>query len=227
MLYGEDWLQDPLRKIESGSYKFRKLKSVEDKQNDLWQSFHFSTRLKLDAADYFCRQVFGAASRPDDLGLPLLAHRQLKWYLDAFFFELMSAYDTLLQELNIVYAYDLGLKPKQVRWDTKEGKLKGKLGDRLPKKLVEYMREERGKEWFEKVSWYRNVAAHHSYLWTGWVKGGWGDRPWDYNEHGVSIYYLDKTETLKEDKINVCTELLNKVVQYIHQVWEEMAREFQ
>ena len=87
----EDWLHDPLREIKNGSYKSRQLKTSDDKQNDLWHSFHFSTRLKLDAAEYFCRQVLGAASMPDDIGLPLLAHRHLKWYLDTFFFELMSA----------------------------------------------------------------------------------------------------------------------------------------
>ena len=115
----EDWLQDPLRTTEGSSYRWRKLKSSDERQNDLWYSFHFATRLKLDGADYFCRQTLGAASMPDDLGLPLLAHRQLEWYLGAFFFELVSAYDTLLQELNIVYAYDLALRPKDVRWNNR------------------------------------------------------------------------------------------------------------
>ena len=111
----EDWLQDPLRKIENGTYKTRKLKAPKDNQNGLWFSFHFATRLKLDGADFFCRQALGAASMSDAWGLPLLAHRQLKWNLEAFFFELMSAYDTLLQELNIVYAYDSECKPWHVR----------------------------------------------------------------------------------------------------------------
>lgn len=54
----EDWLQDPLRKIENGSYKRCELKSpTDDKQNDLWFSFHFATRLKLDGADFFCQQA--------------------------------------------------------------------------------------------------------------------------------------------------------------------------
>ena len=82
----EDWLQDPLREIENGTYKTRKLKAPKDKQNELWRVFHFSTRLKLNAADYFCRQMLGAASMSYDFGLPLLAFSQLKWYLDAFFF---------------------------------------------------------------------------------------------------------------------------------------------
>ena len=81
----------------------RELKLPDREPNQRWQSFHSATRLKLDGADFFCRQVLGAASMPDDLGLPLLAHRLLRWYLDAFFFELLSAYDTLLQELGVVY----------------------------------------------------------------------------------------------------------------------------
>jgi len=210
---GEDWLQDPLRGIDN---KFRELKSLSDEQNDLWQSFHFSTRLKLDGADHFCRQVLGAASRPFDLGLPLLADRQLRWYLDAFFFELMSAYDTLLQELNIVC--DLGLKSKDVRWDTLKGK--------LPEKLGKYMEEEREEEWFEKVRKYRNMATHHSYLWTGRWKVTWGDKPWDYSEHGVSMFYLDDAGTLKHEEISACINHLKNMVKHIQQVWKEMAQEF-
>ena len=71
MIGEEDWLEDPLS--EKGR-NYRKLKNP-NKGQDLWKSFHFSTRLKLDAADYFCRQLLGAASMPDNLGLPLLAYR--------------------------------------------------------------------------------------------------------------------------------------------------------
>lgn len=74
----EDWLQDPLMEIGKGSYQYRKPKSPNGEEIKLWQGFHFSTRLKLDGADYFCRQVLGAASRPTELGLPLLAYKQLK-----------------------------------------------------------------------------------------------------------------------------------------------------
>ncbi len=225
MLSSGDWLEDPLRKIENGSYQFCKLKSLDDRQNDLWRSFHFSTRLKLDAADYFCRQVLGAASMPDYLGLPLLANRQLKWYLDAFFFELMSACDTLLQELNIVYAHDLGLKPKQVRWDnTPKGKL---LKDKLPEKLLEYMETGRTKEWFKDVRQYRNMAAHIHYVPTISIQTGWGDKPWDYVEHEMSICYVDDTGKLKEERIGACPTYLKNMVRHIQQVWKEMAQEFQ
>jgi len=211
----EDWLQDPL--------KSRKLKSHDSKQGSLWHSFHFSTRLKLDGAEHFCRQVLGAASMPYDLGLPLLAHRQLKWYLDAFFFELMSAYDTLLQELNIIYAYDLGLKPKQVRWDSKEGRL---LKDKLPEQLLKYMKKEREKEWLRKARQYRNLAAHQAYVPTGEIKTGWGDKPWDYAKHEVSLYY-DDTGQWKNERITACLTYLKKMVEHVQHVWREMVQEFQ
>ena len=178
----------------------------------------FSTRLKLEGADYFCRQVLGAASMPYDLGLPLLAYNQLKWYLDAFFFELMSACDTLLQELNIVYAYDLGLKPEDIRWY----KIKGKL----PKRLVEYMEKERGKEWFDKVRRYRNIATHHYLVPTSSGKVGWGDKPLDYTTHDVSMPYLDNTGNIKSEDINVCKDYLKNMVRYISSVWEKMAEKF-
>jgi len=206
----EDWLQDPLMEISKGSYQYRKLKNLDEKQYELWRIFHYATGLKLNGANFFCTKVIDTARTSEDI--------QLEWYLDAFFFELMSAYDTLLQELNIVYAYDLGLKPEGVRWKA--------IKDKLPTKLSEYMEEEQGKEWFKKVRQYRNTAAHHSYLWTDWQKAGWGDKPWDYDMHEVSIYHLDDTGNIKGERISVCTDLLKRVVEHIHQVWKEMAQEF-
>lgn len=215
----EDWLQDHLVKISKGSYKYRKLKNSTDKQNKSWQSFHFSTRLKLDGADHFCRQALGAASRPDGLGLPLLAHRQLEWYLDAFFFELMSAYDTLLQELNIVYANDLGLTVEQVRWPA--------IKDKLPETLLEYMDKERKEKWFRKLHQHRNRGAHHRQIPTSSWTVGWGDKPWHYAEHAINILYVDPdTEKLQVEKVNVCSDYLGEMVEHIYQVWQKMAPSF-
>lgn len=212
---GRDWLEDPLM---IGYYKFRRLKGCSPEQSDFWQSFHFATRLKLDGAAHFCRQLLGAASLPYDLGLPLSAHRQLKWYLDAFFFELMSAYDTLLQELNVVYAYDKNLKPDDVRYQG--------IKEKLPKKLDQYVKQETGKEWFEKVRKYRNVATHHHPLPTGWQKAGFGDQPLDYDEHKVYIHYLDNTGNMVDEEVNVCVDYLKNMVGYISSVWGMMKERF-
>lgn len=214
----KDWLQDPLRIIEGGSYKSRKLKSHNEQQSRRWQSFHFASRLKLDGADHFCRQVLGAASMPDNLGLPLLAHRQLKWYLDAFFFELWSAYQTLLQELNIVYAYDLGLKPEDVNWKA--------IKDKLPERLTEYMNKEWDKEWFEKVRRYRNMATHHYLVPTDTMQTGFGGQPLDYSVHETHMVYLDDAGNTGREEIKACIEYLKHMVRYISSVWEKMAQEF-
>ena len=215
----EDWLQDPLMRIDRVSYKYHRLKSPADKQDELWQIFHFSTRLKLDGVAHFYRQVVGAASMPDDVGLPLLAYSQLKWYLDAFFFELTSAYETLLQELNIIYAYDLELEPKQVRWDT--------IKDKLPRELFTYMEQEWEKDWFYEVRSHRNLATHHYVVPLASSKVGFGEEPLDYDEHTVSIFCIDKTGNIKSKYIRVCVEYLKDMVRYISSVWEKMAQEFQ
>ena len=225
MIKIEDWLQDPLRKIENGSYKRCELKSpTDDKQNDLWFIFHYATRLKLDGADFFCRQVLGAASMSSDLGLPSLAYEQQKWYLDAFFFELMSACDTLLQELNIVYAYNLGLKPEQVRWNNT--KLNNFM-KKLPINILENITAERGKDWFYKVKRYRDTSTHHYLVPLGSHTIGWGHIPSSRSTHKVSMYYQDKEGNIKNEDINTCRVYLDNVVQLIKNVWKFMAEEFE
>ena len=223
MSSGEDWLQDPLIiRIDRGSDKRRKLKSPDDEQNDLWWSFHFATRLKLNGADHFCRQVLGAASMSYRKGLPLLAHRQLEWYLDAFFFELMSAYDTLLQELNIVY--EIGFKLDEVRWNDKKPT---KFMNALPEKITNYMDIERNKDWFKKVRKYRNMATHHYLVPISSWETGWGDEPLDYTTHEVHIHYLGEGADFKGEDVKMCKKYLNNMVKYIRSVWKEMAGEFQ
>lgn len=214
----EDWLKDPLLEINLGSYKYRKLKSSGDKQNTLWTSRHFAIRLKLDGADFFCRQVLGAVSMPDDQGAYLLTYRLLDWNLSAFFFELMSAYDTLLQELNIVYAYDSGLKPEDVYWD--------KIKDKLPQKVADYMNEEWEKEWFDKVRRYRNMATHHYLVPKIYNKAWWGNNTLDAS-HNVLMNYRDKEGNFKSEDINTCKDYLKNMAKYISSIWQKMAQEFQ
>ena len=116
-----DWLQDPLIAEKEVSFKYKQPKGLNKEIYERWRIFHFATRLKLEGADYFCRLAVGASSRPFELGLDLLAHRLTKWYLDAFFFELASSYDTLLQELNVLYQFNLDID--KVNWKSIKDKL--------------------------------------------------------------------------------------------------------
>lgn len=213
-----DWLEDPLVLREEASFEYKQARSLEEAAYENWKIAHFSTRLKLGGADHFCRLAIGAASMPHDLGLPLLARSQTKWYLDAFFFELMSAYDTLLQELNVVYDINLGVD--KVCWSS--------MKDKLPADLVELMENEWKEGWFKRLRWYRNTATHHMYIATSAFKFGWGEMPWDYDHHGVELYYVDSdtNESIFEDIKVVCPDYLKKVIEHIHAVWGKMAEEF-
>ena len=159
---------------------YRKLKNLDGKQYELWQIFHYATGLKLRGANFFCTKVIDTARTPDDL--------QLRWYLDAFFFELRAACDTLLQELNTVYAYDLQLKPEAVRWKN-WNKIKGKL----PSELVKYLEEERRKDWFCEVQWSRNTTTHHYYLPISRTKI-WSGRDSTYY---AGLQYIDREDKIK------------------------------
>ena len=208
MLNSEDWLQDPLRIVEGGSPKWRKLKSSDERRNELWEwdSFHFATRLKLDGAKFFCTKVIDIARTPED---------ELEWYLDGFFFELMAACDTLLQELNTVYAYDLQLKPEAVRWN--------KIKDKLPDELVKYVEEERRKDWFCEVQWYRNTTTHHYHIPKTSLRRH--DPP--YSADYVGLGYIDKEGRSKIREIIICKDYLSNMVNYISSVWQIMAEKFE
>jgi len=198
----KDWLQDPL--MENNNY--RKLKSHNTEQYKDWRLFHYTTRLKLNGANFFCTKVIDIARTSED---------ELEWYLDAFFFELMAACDTLLQELNTVYAYDLQLKLEAVRWN----KIKGKL----PNELVKYMEEERRKDWFCEVQWYRNTTTHHYRI----PKTSSRRHDSLHSASYVGLQYINKEGEIEIKEISICKDYLSNMVNYISSVWGMMAQEFE
>ena len=212
----DDWLQDPL--IKEGSFEHKQPAGLNEQIYKKWRTFHFATRLKLDGADYFCRILLGAASRPIDLGLPLLAHRLTKWHLDALFFELMSAYDTLLQELNVLYEVNLNIE--QVKWKA--------IKDNLPNNLRDLMKKERDTEWFKRLSWYRNTTTHQAYVPISSLQSGSGAHRLDYDYHEVSLQYFDnKAGQIKEERVDkACPSYLENMVRHIQTVWHKLAEEF-
>lgn len=207
MPLSEDWLQDPLEEIR------RNIGSTGDEWRRKWGSFHFSTRIKLEGADFFYRQALGAASISDEVGFPLLAHRQTEWYMSAFLFELMSAYATLLQELNALYS---NLDVKDVRFDN--------IKDELPGTIREIMSEVRGKTWFKELQQHRNRGAHHSYIPKDTMIVGFGDRPWDKysQDYQVNIQYIDKDGNLNRKDIKAFSQYLSDMINHINEVWKQL-----
>lgn len=213
----EDWLDDPLMKFNKrkGSLTYRKPK-ISKTEAERWHSFHFATRLKLEGAVHFLRQLFGSVSLPEDKGLYLLAHRQMLWYTDAFFFELCSAYDTLLQELNIIYRCVDG---ERFYWKD--------IKPKLPKKLGNMMQDEYDAKWFIKVRSYRNRVTHHLHAPTVRSTMGWGELPWHQRVTRVDIGYFDEeTNKFETEDMKVCEDYLEKMIDLIYNVWTEMAEKF-
>jgi len=210
MSNGEDWLQDPLMEIGKGSYRYRKLKSPNEKQYQEWRLFHYSTRLKLKGANFFYTKVIDTARTSED---------ELRWYLDAFFFELIAACDILLQELNIIYEYDLDLQPNKVRWNTRK---KNRFMERLPEEIFNLIEAERKKDWFCEVQRHRITTIHH-----------YRTPITSSRRHGslhltnVGLQYIDKEGKIKIKGISICKDYLSSMVNYISSVWEKMAQEFQ
>jgi hypothetical protein len=213
----EGWLQDPLAEISKGSYKPRQLKSPKDEEQCReWRLFHYSTRLKLKGANFFCTKVIDTAYTSED--------EQLEWYLDAFFFELMAACNTLLQEMNTVYAYDLQLEPKAVRWNNKK---KNKFMGKLPRRdIIEYIEEEHKKAWFCEVQWFRNLTTHH-YRIPKTRSRGRGSLNSTYSTFHVGLQYIDKEGKVKIKEISICKDYLSNMANYISSVWGKMAQEFE
>lgn len=213
----EDWLNDALMKFNKrkGCLTYRKPKK-DDTKAGLWQSFHFATRLKMEGAVHFCRQMRGAASLPVDKGMYLLAHRQVMWYADAFFFELRSAYDTLLQELNIIYC---DVDKSKVNWgDIKSG---------LPLRLLEIMEKEWEAKWFKEVRSYRNMGTHQNLVRMEESITGFSEEILDAELDEIRILCIDEqTKTLIRKDIRVSEEYITKMAKHIGNVWSQMGREF-
>ena len=200
--------------IGKGTFEYLKAKTASTESCESWTSFHFNTRLKLNGVDYFLRQLRGATFRPDHLGLPLLAYSFRQWYLDAFFLELMSAYESLIQELNAIC--ECGVKMT-------DHHMLSKVKQKLPPDLVILIEEERKRDWFRKLQWYRNSVSHRFRTPSDDMTAGSGPKPWHYDEYEVSIYYFDEdVDNWKNENIKVCEVYFGKMLDHVNAVWEKM-----
>ena len=223
----EDWLTDPLMVFDkSKGHRIYREPDIGDNEVKKWRSFHYATRVKLEGAVYLCARLLGVASLSHQLGLPLMIHRQRAWYADTFFFELFSAYDTLLQEINVVY--QLGFRMDDVRWSSRKTTV-----DTIKKRLSEndtvlctMMQKEQAKPWFRNVKRYRIMAAHWNVLRMPEMTAGGGESIWDDHEVEVSLLRVMGKERIVAEPIKTCSQYLNRMIAHIHAVWDEMQKRF-
>ncbi len=206
----EDWLGDPLKK--SGQlFGYLDLLPDEDR-NELWKHYHVAARVKLEGAAYYCRQVLGTASMTLELGSWDINFRMLEWHLDAFFFELVSAYEVVLQELNALYSEGSPIEESKVKWESVKPLLKHDL--------AQSMQQARYLPWFRRLRDHRNSSAHHSHKPLGMWSAGLGDRPWEHETHGIQMAYLDtSSQQLQLEPVNECQQYLKSLLHHIRDVW--------
>ncbi len=211
MTMHDDWLGDPLK--QSGQL-FGYIDLLPDvDRNASWKHYHVAARVKLDGAAYYCRQVLGTVSMPLELGSWDINFRMLEWHLDAFFFELMSAYEVVLQELNILYSEDSPIDESRVKWESVKPLIRHDLAQR--------MQRERNLPWFRRLREHRNASAHRSHKPLGEWSAGFGDRPWQHDAHGIQMAYVDTgSQQLQLEPVTECQQYLKLVLHHIVDVWK-------
>ena len=216
----DDWLDDPLMVFDDtkGHRVYRK-PNLDADPADRWQSFHFATRLKLEGSVYFCSQLLGPGCLPDDLGLPLLTHRLGMWYSHAFFHELCSAYETLLQEINVTYNCEFSVG--RVRWSN--------IRPKLSSELCAVMVRGRNQLWFKEIIGFRNTATHHYAVPMEKAVGGTGDRAWGQTVHDLMLVFIDNSTQPPppvRKNVTACEDYLKRMLAHVNEVWEQMAQRF-
>ena len=212
------WLRDPLRKRKPSQLDWHQFSGLDEDTQQNWQMRHDITRLKLDGAAYHYIMVMASArlaSPYDEIGM---YWRLSKWHLDAFFFELVSSFDCLLQEIN--ERYELQIPEDKVSWDILKRK---EYRSKIPAKLFQLLEKEWNKDWLKKVRGYRNTATHRSYSptsksWVGFIPRGHPHMPEpDYVE-----MWSGKGE---HEPIQNCKEYLKSMADLIVTAWGEFLKE--
>ncbi|MCX6013801.1 MAG: hypothetical protein NTV30_10485 [Chloroflexi bacterium] len=214
----KDWLEDPLMDIKR-SYIVSRPKHLDSQLSSKLEKYHWATRVKLEASDYFCRQIMGASSMSIDLGLYKMAQRLIIWHLDAFYFEMSATNKILMQELNIFYGNKDRLEPIYVNWDS----IKKRFNDRLPERLIVYIDSTIKENWFKKIHWFNDASTQYISIAGRGVPTETNSRTkiWDWEQY---INYIDPdTGETKEENVIQCFVFLKNMIEYVTRVWHEMS----
>jgi hypothetical protein len=213
-----DWLEDLLKKDADGKLENKKIIGGIDQRQRQWESFHYATRLKIEGAIFYCRNILGLVEIPDELGTPSLAYHLTEWYTEAFFHQLMSMFDTLLQEINIVY--QLGYKSTKVRYQNES------FRDSIPASLKQSISSTFETDWFTKIRNYRNTSTH---IYKVPLSSGvtfMGNLA-NYTEHQVKLVYSDQNDNLKTEEIKIILEYLKHMIMFTQDIWQIMSSNFE
>ena len=142
-------------------------------------------------------------------------------HLRAFFWELTSAFDTLLQLVN--RQYELGLDQRDVLWDTVSKKLSQR---RELKPLLRKLAKGYSSEWFTDVREYRNFAHRGTVaaevLWFPPNPPDPADRATATSAIAVGLLAIGGRGRGSGEPIAMCKDYGSKVQAFIREVLDEI-----
>lgn len=213
-LSSSDFLTDPLY-VEKQPKEFASLEKWE--QNN-WEVFHWSTRSKLEASIWFYGQIVGLGSIRHVWFTTVRFDSLLNWHLDAFFNELMSAFETLLQEVNVVHR--CGLKRDKVTWEGKRG-IKGCLSGKAGR-MGEIIAAAYDNETFKDIRDWRNTVFHRHHIPKVSTDVGGGEVVRIKTTVELVKTPSDPAQNVKLSKL---ADYINLIAKLCMQVWEQLAEE--
>lgn len=210
-------IEDPLYSASVKTAQFKRFAHLDDREQNNWEVFHWSARSKLEAAVYFYSQVQGWASPSPAWRWRYEPTAFLDWYLDAFFYELVSVFDVLLQEINVVYR--CGLNTDEVRWLSTNGTrgirelLKGE-----DDKLQELISSAYEHNVFVDLRKWRNITAHRHRIPKARLAMGRGDELLPK----TTITTIKDPSTSEDFGISKLREYVNFIADLVTGAWRQL-----
>ena len=161
-----------------------------------------ATYLRVLAANYHCNLYKDNIKRGRETGEPVYLSLVIEF--SSAMFELMAAFDLLLQELNIYY--DTGIPIEKVTLNELKAKIEKRRKD---DKIIKSVNEEMEKEWLKELKEIRNYIMHRGLV-----------EPADFTGLAIDLERIPAPKELEkysnmssliEDKRNKMESFVNKV----------------
>jgi len=143
---------------EAENFKYLVTSKMNASEKGWFVQFHDRVKFRLDAAKYFFTKLKELEMKAGSLVGPGINRNDVEFDLDAFLYEVVGAFEPLLQEINI--AFKLNLELQNVEISTIITKLP--TGSQVKNKLGRLDGDTEG--WFWKLREYRNHSAHRKII---------------------------------------------------------------
>jgi hypothetical protein len=184
---------------------------LTDSASKDFMQFHNRVQFKLYAARYFLERLKKLEQKAGSLVGPGIERDEVELNLDAFLYDVVGAFDTLLQEINV--AFGLGLAVQDVCVSA----IIQKLPDGKVKKTLGTLNGNTN-GWFWMLREYRNHSAHRSIIIRHMILIADGSRPRVYLANDPRD--PDKGHS-NEEVVPYCSHSLKNMEEAIDEIYEQ------